>query len=262
MRRPDSMRREPAVIGISLKMYFDPPRTLLWCAEVADIARHHPAVTSGRVTVVVLPSLPVLGAVVEAFAGTRVAVGAQDLFHEDRGAYTGAVSGADLKYLGCTYVEVGHVERRRIFGEDDRIVNLKVAAAWRNGLTPLLCVGEADRIPAAAAAKECIGQLELALGGPDVPGARVPLVVAYEPSWAIGAREPAGVQHVASVIADVRAWLDERPALRGTPVIYGGSAGEGLLTALHGTVNGLFLGRSVHASQELRSILDEAMRLP
>ncbi|MBU2666346.1 triose-phosphate isomerase [Actinoplanes bogorensis] len=247
MRRPEP---GPArtFLAVSLKMYFDPARTLEWTAGVAELARTHPAVTGGHVDLVVLPSLPVLGSVVELLAGTGVAVGAQDLFHLDRGAYTGAVSGADLRQLGCAYAEVGHFERRTIFGEDDRMIRRKMVAARRNDLIPLLCVGESRAVSVDEAVSECVGQLEAAVGRDDIP-----LVVAYEPTWAIGAAEPAGPTHVKAVTAEIRAWLGDRDAR----VIYGGSAGNGLLTELDGAVDGLFLGRSAHRVPALRSILDE-----
>jgi triosephosphate isomerase len=87
---------------------------------------------------IVLPSFPSLPEVLSIFAGTAVEVGAQDLFWEDRGPYTGAVSGADLRQIGCSYVEVGHVERRRVFGEDNKVASRKLTAALRNGLTPII----------------------------------------------------------------------------------------------------------------------------
>lgn len=250
-----------ATIGVSLKMYFGPERTLQWSAQVADVARTHPAVTSGSVRLIILPSMPVLQAVVKVFIDTAVKVGAQDLFWEDRGPYTGAVSGADLKALGCDYVEVGHIERRLLFGEDDRIVHLKVAAALRNDLTPLLCIGERDRGPVEQAASECIAQLDAILTDIDAPTNRVPLIVAYEPVWAIGGPEPASPDHVLGVARLLRAWIEARKPWAGTALIYGGSAGEGALSALDGAVDGLFLGRFAHDPHELKAILDETLRL-
>ena len=157
----DDVRRDPdlvvtgraLMVGVSLKMYFDPARTASWVREVAERTAQHDAVRSGRVHLFVLPSLPALPAAVAALAGTGVAVGAQDLFWADRGPYTGGVSGLDLRAIGCTYVEVGHAERRRVFGEDDAVIRLKLAAAFRSGLTPVLCVGEAARSTAGPAGR-------------------------------------------------------------------------------------------------------------
>ena len=258
------MNAQRAIIGVSLKMYFDPARSVEWSRRVAELARTHPAITGGGVRLVVLPSMPVIRDVVEVFDDTLVAVGAQDLFWEDRGPYTGAISGSDLKQIGCEYVEIGHIERRRLFGEDDHMVNLKVKAALRNDLTPLLCIGEADQGPVADAAADCIAQLELALAGVEAPGAEtkpVPLVIAYEPSWAIGVQQPASAEHVIGVTTILRTWLEARPSSQGASLIYGGSAGEGLLTALDGAGDGLFLGRFAHDALALKAILDEALQL-
>jgi triosephosphate isomerase len=250
-------RRRP-VVGVSLKMYFDPERTVRWSAAVADIAAQHQATAAGLVDLFVLPSLPALNAVVEIFAGTTVSVGAQDLFWEDRGPYTGGISGADLRSLGCSLVEVGHVDRRRVFGEDDLVVRAKLTAAFRNGLEPVLCVGERQQGPPDAAASACVAQLERALDGAD-PGDGAALIVAYEPEWAIGVGMSADPDHVVTVIGHLRAWLDNGPLAAPARIIYGGSAGPGLLPMLDGSVDGLFLGRLVHDPLALRPILDEAL---
>lgn len=222
------------IIGVSLKLYLDIPATLAWCDRVLGLLDDRP--------VFVMPSLPAIPLVVEKARGSALEVGAQDLFAEDRGAYTGAVSGADLAALGCRYVVVGHAERRRYFHEGPADFAAKTAAALRNGLTPVLCVGETD--PGTDAAAECVRQLhEFSPEGT--------VIVAYEPVWAIGAAEPAGPEHIATVCAALR------EALPGSPVIYGGSAGPGLLSRLGTAVDGLFLGRYAHDPEALAAILDE-----
>ena len=123
-------------------MYFGYERTLEYCREVATIAFAHPAVQSGDIELFVLPTLPVLPEAARILGLAGAAAGAQDIFWEDQGPYTGEVGGKTVAELGGRYAEVGHAERRRIFGEDDRIIGLKTAAAYRNGLTPVLCVGE------------------------------------------------------------------------------------------------------------------------
>ncbi len=246
--------RPPVILGASFKLYLDIDESVAWATAVAEQARQHAAVLSGQVRLFVLPSLPALDRVVEAIGNAPVAVGAQDLFCEDRGAYTGGVSGADLTRLGCTHVEVGHVERRRFFGEDELTIRRKFTAAVRNGLTPVLCVGEAEEQDADAAASVCIAQFDSASTDvPDVP----PLILAYEPEWAIGRSEPASVDHVVAVTERLRAHLDGR-GLQDSSVIYGGSAKPGLLRALGNAVDGLFLGRFVHDPAAFASIIDEA----
>lgn len=254
-----SVASAATVIGVSLKLYLDVAETELWARRVAEIVRWHPAIAAGSVGMFVLPSLPALPGVREALAGTGVEVGAQDLFWEERGPFTGAVSGADLRSIGCTMAEIGHLERRRVFGEDDRVINLKTAAAYRTGLTPVLCVGEARAGDAASAGDEVLAQLESALYGIPRPDGSAELVVAYEPQWAIGATEAADAGHVAAVVRVIRDALRAHPWLAAARVIYGGSAGPGVLTDLGAEVDGLFLGRYAHDPDALERVLDETV---
>jgi triosephosphate isomerase (TIM) len=242
-------------IGVSLKMYFGRVRTADWCRGVAEIASSHPAITDGRVRLVVLPSHPYLLEARNIFGATPVHIGGQDLFWEDSGAYTGEVSGAQLAELGCDYAEIGHAERRRIFGEDDAIIALKTTAAVRNGLTPLLCVGESKRSSVEEAIADCVAQLDSALSTVAADNAG-PVVVAYEPQWAIGATKPASPQHITAVCAALRTHLTP---FTGSQVIYGGSAQPGLLTQLKSGVDGLFLGRFAHDPSAVATILDEVL---
>ena len=253
------IQRSPLLLGVSLKMYFDHKETMDWCRRVAEIARKHPAVVGGDVTLVVLPTFPAIVPAAEIFAGTRVRIGAQNLYWEDRGAFTGEVSGPYLEQIGCRYVEIGHSERRRIFAESDEIVASKVVAALRNNLIPIVCVGESERVSAAEAAGVCIRQLVSALGDTSQTGARI--VAAYEPKWAIGAVRPAPVEHIAFICAAVKERLADHKLLVEGQFIYGGSAGPGLLSQIGRSVDGLFLGRFAHDPVALGGVLDEALRL-
>jgi len=239
------------IIGVSLKMYFSHARTVAWVEEVAGILAKHPV--RDAVTAVVIPQFPSIPACLDT-AGD-LAVGAQDAATEDAGAFTGEVSAAVLAELGCRFVEVGHAERRRMFGDTDEVVAAKVHAAMRNGLTPILCVGEDDRLDPAGAAEVCIRQIRSGLSAASAAGISGDLVVAYEPLWAIGAPEPAHADHIRGVCAALRRYLEDVPGR--TSVIYGGSAGPGLLTQIADSVDGLFLGRFAHESSAVRDILDE-----
>jgi triosephosphate isomerase (TIM) len=244
--------------GVSLKMYFGAEETLKWCRAVAEMARRHEAVVSGAAAIFVLPSMPVIPQVSDIFAGTGVSVGAQNLFWEDRGAFTGEVSGVMLRELGCRYVEVGHAERRRLFGESDDIVAIKVAAALRNSLVPVICLGETEHRDVNQASAFCITELDAALQYARTNSAPAPIVVAYEPQWAIGAPAPASPEHIRHVCGELRRWVASRASgLPGSRVIYGGSAGHGLLSRLAHSVDGLFLGRFVHNPNVFEAILDE-----
>lgn len=253
--------RRPVVLGISLKLYMTPPRAHAWAAEVNALVSKHPAVQAGRVELFVLPALPALPGVQHAFDGTAVAVGAQDLFWADDGAFTGAVSGADLAAVGCRFVEIGHAERRRWFGESDATIAWKLTAAFRNDLQPVLCIGERSEQDGSSAAAACVRQLDSVLDAARLkPGAR--MVVAYEPEWAIGAQHAASPEHVLTVCSALRRALEQRAELGDVRLIYGGSAQPGLLPQLHSSVDGLFLGRFAHDPAALGLILDEVMALP
>jgi len=245
-------------IGVSLKMYLGYDQTLAWCARVKEISRAHPSVTTGAVELFVLPSYPVLSRAGELFAGTSVGLGAQNLHWEDAGPFTGEVSGAMLAEMGCGYVEVGHAERRRAFGETDDVVADKAEAALRNGLVPVICIGEPDHRLLDRSLEHCVHQLESALSRSEpIKVSRV--IVAYEPVWAIGASQPAPTEHIRAICAGLRAFLQDLPGFDAT-LIYGGTAGPGLLSELRGCVDGLFLGRSVHDPNALGLVLNEVER--
>jgi triosephosphate isomerase len=240
-------------------MYFGHAQTLSWCERVATLARRSPALVDGGAALVVLPTFTALTEAVGIFAGTNVQVGAQDLFWHDQGAFTGEVGGPELSEIGCRFVEVGHAERRGLFGESDSVVARKVAAAVRNNMTPILCVGEPEASSADEAAAWCTSELETAIGPESELGAghAAGVIVAYEPIWAIGASAPAPADHIVSVCVAIRSWLTA--SFLGTSrLIYGGSAGAGLLYQLNGCTDGLFLGRSVHDPDNLERILAEA----
>ena len=138
------------------------------------------------VAVVVCPSHMALEEVAKVVKGTPVALGAQDVFWEDKGAFTGEISAKTLKELGCDYCIVGHSERRQHLGETDEMVNKKVLALLRQNITPIICVGEtlAERESGKRDAV-VIGQVRAALAGASLVGTHR-AIVAYEPRWVIG----------------------------------------------------------------------------
>jgi triosephosphate isomerase len=245
------------VIGSSLKMYFGHKRTLEWVRAVADVCRLHPATTSGLVQFFVIPTFPSIPGVVELARPAGIAIGAQDLHWEDAGPFTGEVSGVELAELGCSMVEIGHAERRAMFGETDEIVARKTLAALRNRLVPMPCVGEREPGAPVRAAELCIEQLESALAPARASGTGGQLVVAYEPIWAIGAPEPAPAEYVTAVCRALREHLAGDEQFPDAKVIYGGSAGPGLLPRIAADVDGMFLGRFAHDPSAVRRILDE-----
>jgi triosephosphate isomerase len=180
------------------------------------------------VEVAVLPPFPHIRSVQTLVDGDklRIVYGAQDLSEHDAGAYTGDVSGAMLAKLGCTYVAVGHSERRQFHGEDDAVVNRKMRAAFRHGLVPILCVGEGlDVRHEGRQVEHTLSQLDGALADVSADQAAL-LVVAYEPVWAIGTGEVATPEDAEEVCAAIRTRLGELYSAElaaSVRVLYGGS---------------------------------------
>ncbi len=195
------------------------------------------------VTMVLCPPFVSLGAVSEAVRGSRIAVGAQNVHPGDSGAFTGEISATMLAEM-CSHVIVGHSERRAQFGESDDFVNEKVRAAFRAGLTPILCVGEQLDDREAGRAEQVVGsQVQGGLKGVD-PGT---LVVAYEPVWAIGTGRAATPEIAQDVMAYIRAVLGDifgRQAASEVPLLYGGSANPGNIAGYMAQrdVNGALVG--------------------
>ncbi|WP_079914652.1 triose-phosphate isomerase [Paenibacillus sp. 32352] len=167
-----------------------------------------------------------LPALVEAVKGTTLKVGAQNLHFEDSGAFTGEISGVMLKDLGVDYVIIGHSERRAYFAETDEIVNKKVHAAFKHGLTPILCVGEKLEEREAGQTKDvCKVQTEAAFAGLSAEQA-AQVVIAYEPIWAIGTGKSstaADANEVISYIRELVAGLYGQATADAVRIQYGGS---------------------------------------
>ncbi|WP_411374961.1 triose-phosphate isomerase family protein [Arthrobacter sp. MPF02] len=243
------MTTESITIGISTKMYLGYETSKVWLKAVTALAAASKEVQTGRVELFVAPSFPILESSIGLTQGTPVLVAAQNASDQDAGALTGEVSPAFLAEMGVAIVELGHAERRRHFGEDDGMVARKVAAAQRNGLRPLLCIGEEQQQKPEAAALACLEQIRTA--NINVEGPQP--VIAYEPVWAIGAPQPADPDYVCAVADHLRQGLDTEHTL-----LYGGSAGPGLLPNLYPHVDGLFLGRFAHDPRNIALILEEA----
>ncbi|HEX6920822.1 MAG TPA: triose-phosphate isomerase [Actinomycetes bacterium] len=156
----------------------------------------------------------------------RITYGAQDLSAQDAGAYTGEISGAMLAKLGCTFVVVGHSERREYHAEDDATVNAKVKAAFKHKLTPIVCVGEKQEVRAEGRHVEhTLSQLAGALDGVPADQAKQ-AVIAYEPVWAIGTGEVATPEDAQEMCAALRTRLAELYSgdlADGVRILYGGS---------------------------------------
>lgn len=199
-------------------------------SEAVELAEDIVMETNGTLNeVVIFPPFTALETVADAIDGKHVGYGAQDLHWEDKGAFTGAVSGAMIADICAEYVLVGHSERRTIFGENEKIVASKIIAAYRNGLKPMLCVGEnlAER-EAGKTARKINMQLKSALRAITAEDAEN-LVVAYEPIWAIGsgkAATPEDAFEVCTLIREKIGKIFTPDIARKVRILYGGSVNE------------------------------------
>jgi triosephosphate isomerase len=251
---PASAQRERRIVGTSLKMYFDLPSTAAYISSVASLSS---AADSANLDLFVIPDFVSLVDAKSRLANTNIQLGAQDSYSEDKGAYTGEVGPLTLSQAGVKIVEIGHAERRRLFGETDEDVAKKAEAIVKNGMVPLVCIGEKTKGNVASAAvglavRECEPQIKAALS-------RLPddaeVILAYEPVWAIGATEPAAADHVVAVTQNLRALVAGRKGR--TRILYGGSAGPGTFQKLKDGVDGLFLGRFAHDVKNLEKVIQE-----
>lgn len=175
-----------------------------------------------NIEIVIAPPFTSLAAAGEALKGTNVKLAAQDLFWEEKGAFTGEISPAMLLDVGCSYVIIGHSERRQFFHEDDTVVNKKIRAAKKAGLGVIFCVGESlDERESNRAFDVIRREVERGLDSVDAEN----LVIAYEPIWAIGTgrtASPDQAQEMHAFIRDILRTL-YRSAAEGLRILYGGS---------------------------------------
>jgi triosephosphate isomerase len=212
-----------------------------------------------------IPPFTALSEVARLVAGTGIELGGQDLFWEDRGAFTGEVSGPMLREAGCSHVLIGHSERRQYFGETDATVNRKVRAALRSGLRPIVCIGEtlAER-QAGKTALKADGQLEAGLSGlttEEMTG----VVLAYEPIWAIGTGQTATPAQAGEVHSHVRRRLKEyygNETAAYVIILYGGSVKPANSFALfkEKDIDGFLVGGASLEAESFIGIAREALR--
>ena len=199
---------------------------------------------STGVEVVLCPPFVSLASVAEALKNSDISIGAQNLYHEASGAYTGEISPSMLADI-CKYVILGHSERRSIFDETDEAVNLKVRATLGAGMTPILCIGESLEERDGGDAESVVeSQVRVGLEGVEV-GAGI--VVAYEPVWAIGTGQSASPEIAQAMMAHIRGTLANiggEDAASAVPLLYGGSVNAGNIAGYlsHRDINGALVG--------------------
>ncbi|MGR5548876.1 triose-phosphate isomerase [Vibrio sp. DNB22_12_1] len=249
-------------IGTSWKMNKNTQTAEAWASAVLPSLKH----CSSRIQPFVIPPFPYLQMVSNLFSEQPIRVGVQNICWQDDGAYTGEVSPLMAKDCGATIVEIGHSERRAMFGETDETVNLKVHAALRHGLTPLVCVGDtAQEKQWDVSAETVIRQVKIALY--DVPvESLMRVVIAYEPVWAIGEHGvPATKEEAQTIHQAIRSALAE---------LYGEDVSQSMLLLYGGSVNlsnagglieqpdidGVFVGRTAWEADGYSELLSIAER--
>lgn len=215
--------RKPFVAG-NWKMNTDSHSGI---ALAADIASGSSEIASHKIDVAVIPPFVYIPAVVEALRTASIAVGAQDIYYEQKGAFTGEISASMLKDIGCCYVLCGHSERRHVIGETDELINKKVTAAIHGGLLPILCVGELIKQRKANETAEVVTrQIKSALAGLDAEKVSA-VTIAYEPVWAIGTgltATPQQAQEVHALIRELLGRIYDSRLAQEIRIQYGGSA--------------------------------------
>jgi triosephosphate isomerase len=215
-----------------------------------------------RVEVVVCPPFTALRAVQTLIDGDKLpyGLGAQNVYPEDKGAFTGEISPPMLQALKCRYVIVGHSERRQLFGEDDLSVNKKVRAVLAHGMAPILCVGETlDEREAGGTESKVTQQVRRGLDNV-APEDAASVVIAYEPIWAIGTGRNAEPADAGAVVELIRAAVGERfgeTVASGMRVQYGGSVKPGNIRDFmaHPEIDGALVGGASLEPEDLALIV-------
>jgi triosephosphate isomerase len=252
-------KRPPFVAG-NWKMYMTLPETRALLDSIVGAASDfHSA------QVIVIPPFTALAEASRRLADSPIALGAQNLFWEDKGAFTGEISAPLLVDIGCRYVVVGHSERRQLFGETDDTVNRRLRAALRSGLVPILCIGETlEERDAGRTLARVRTQIQGALEGIPPEDFRK-IVLAYEPVWAIGTGRTATPGQAEDVHAGLRQKIAEnygKDAAAYAIIVYGGSVKPANSFALlrEKNIDGFLVGGASLEAESFISIVKEALK--
>lgn len=251
--------RKPFVAG-NWKMNTDSHSGVSLAKAIADGTS---GLAGGSVDVAVIPPFVYLSSVGQAISSSGVALGAQDVYFEAKGAFTGEISAAMLKDVGCTYVLCGHSERRHVLGESDELISKKLTASILGGLLPILCVGELLEERDASQTEQVVErQVRAGLAGLSAEKMSA-VTIAYEPVWAIGTgrtatREQAQEVHafIRNLVADM---YDETVAAE-VRILYGGSVKADNAEELLGQadVDGCLVGGASLKADDFVQIIEAA----
>jgi len=251
--------RKPIIAG-NWKMFKTPSEAALLAEDLKALGS-----MTGSIDIVVCPPFTALERVVTVLSGTGIGVGAQDVFWEDSGAFTGEIAPAMLKDVGCGYVIIGHSERRQYFGETDEQVNRKIKAVLRHGLVPIMCVGETLQERETGQTMQVLNKQVVTglagLNGHDVGG----MVIAYEPVWAIGTGKKASDDDAQEGIAYIRSVVKEHfgePVADAVRIQYGGSVKPDNISGLMSRqdIDGALVGGASLEAASFAAIVKAAVR--
>lgn len=230
------------LIAANWKMYKTPEQARDFLSSFLPMVWEHT-----RDDIVICPAFVAIPGVASALDGSRVGLGAQDMFWEKEGAYTGAISASMLLAAGCSHVIIGHSERRQYFGETDDTVNRKLRTALSARLTPIVCVGEVLAEREAGLTEEVLRRQSSIAFREISSGEAIPIVIAYEPVWAIGTGKTATPELAGDAHRIIRAEAAEAfgEAVAGQMrILYGGSVKPDNAKALmsHSEIDGALVG--------------------
>lgn len=218
-----------------------------------------------RVEIFFIPTFPLIPFIGNVFQGSKIKWGAQNMCYEERGAYTGEVPPRVLKDIGCSYVELGHAERRAYFNEKDELINRKTKLSMQYDIIPVVCIGEDeyDKIHGIGKVK-LLTQTLWALDGLSTEEMKK-VILAYEPVWAIGKEKSASEDYVEDIHRYIREQIKNiygKDVAEEIRIIYGGSVSPNNAEKLMSkeNIDGLFIGRFGLNSENFKKIVDLAVK--
>lgn len=217
--------KKKILVGAAFKMNKTVEESTEYAEKLDIFIREHKEVLK-NIDIFILPTFLSLYTFSKLLSGSKLKFGAQNCFWEDEGAYTGEVSPMHLKKIGCTYVELGHPERLKILKEDETMINKKIIGCLRNGLKPILCIGEEKEHPDKNKINNFLKK-QIRIYFRDVKAEEInDIILAYEPVWAIGADKSAPVEYIHDSLVFIRKFLDSeygKDTAKNQTIIYGGS---------------------------------------
>lgn len=253
------MRRK--IVGASWKMHVNS------IAEGIELAGgiHYEVGDVKEVDIFILPSFPLIKGVSDVFQAGNIGWGAQNMCFDTKGAYTGEVPAQMLKELGCKYIELAHAERKAFFNETDETVNKKIKICQEFDFVPVVCIGETEEDVQNGIACDAVKQQILTMLDGISSGFIEKIILAYEPVWAIGKAETAGLDYIADMHGFIRETIEQHygeSAGENIRIIYGGSVNPDTSDELLGlpNVDGVFIGRFGLNAKNFKRITDSAIK--